>query len=346
MAKRCTPAGVSENSLNTLAQNGTAIIQGEGSDLSSDKAIKGRAKRKMISQAMVLSLIDVAMKRGDIDKVQSFWNTYHCQNSIVCNEGRIYGNYCKNRYCTLCCSIRKAEIINKYYPVIRQWQTPYFVTLTIKACKAGSLRIMVKALIRGFKRINEKYRKNNQRGKGIRLFGVKSVECNYNPISCTYNPHLHLIVANKEIAETLTAEWLALWTPKFTNRVAQHYRPIHDLEMALIETIKYGSKIFTEPDVRNKSKGSKDGTLYAAALYNIFNAMEGIRIFDRFGFDLPKAPLKERKGARVVTEFSKWVFSPQYFDWLNTENELTLSGYDPSADLRNLLENRIDKEQQ
>lgn len=31
-----------------------------------------------------------------------------------------------------------------------------------------------------------------------------------------------------------------------------------------------------------------------------------------------------------------------YYDWLNTENKLTPSGYDPEAKLLGLLENSID----
>ena len=113
---------------------------------------------------------------------------------------------------------------------------------------------------------------------------------------------------------------------------------------ALIETIKYGSKIFTEPDVNKKANSSNNGKIHAAAVYNIFDAMEGLRLFDRFGFDLPKGTAKERKGARVVTKYGEWLFVPQYFDWLNTENELTLTGYVPKTDLVNLLEYNIDLE--
>ena len=63
---------------------------------------------------MALSLIDVAKENGDVEREKAYWNTYYCQNSVITANGRLYGKYCKNRFCTLCCSIRKAEIINKY----------------------------------------------------------------------------------------------------------------------------------------------------------------------------------------------------------------------------------------
>ena len=114
---------LSQGVFNTLAQNGTsiydnnaAIIKGNGTDLNNGKASKGRAKRKMITQKMALSLIDVCNKNGTTERKQAYWNTYHCQSKIVTKDGKLYGNYCKNRFCTLCCSIRKAELINKYLP--------------------------------------------------------------------------------------------------------------------------------------------------------------------------------------------------------------------------------------
>ena len=342
---------VSGCSLNTLAQNGTtfdgqnaAIISGQGSELGNNKVLNGRAKRKIISQKMALSLIAIAEKKGQPEKVKAFWNTYYCQNRLITHDGRYHGKYCKNRFCTLCSSIRKAEIINKYYPVLKTWPEPYFVTLTVKAYPLKSLRTMLKGVIKAFRQISGNYRKMNQRGKGIRLTGIKSLECNFNPVKRTYNPHLHVIVPNKETAEILIKEWLAKWTPRHALRQSQDYRPIRNLATALIETIKYGSKIFTEPDVNKKANSSNNGKIHAAAVYNIFDAMEGLRLFDRFGFDLPKGTAKERKGAMVVTKYGEWLFVPQYFDWLNTENELTLTGYVPKTDLVNLLEYNIDLE--
>lgn len=358
MSKSIKSGFVSGSSLNTLAYNGTAsfntlaqtgtayikptaIISGVGSKMDSDKALKGKAKRKVISRKLTLKLATIAKGKQDEKYYQSFWNTFHCQNRVITFEGRIYGRYCKNRFCTLCSNIRRADIINRYLPVMQEWEEPYFLTLTIRACKAARLRVMFAALIRAIKRITAKYRKRNQRGKDIKLIGIKSLECNFNHEKRTYNPHLHLIVANKAIGDIILKEWLLLWTPKFAGRAAQDIRPVEDIEQNLIEVIKYGSKIFREPDMQNRAMKREESTMYVAALYNIFDAMKGLRIFDRFGFDLPKEA-KERIGARVVNDFYDWVFSPENFDWLNTENELTLTGYTPSNALRNILENNID----
>ncbi len=70
-------------------------------------------------------------------------------------------------------------------------------------------------MIRGFRRINTKHRKSHQRDTGIKLVGVKSLECEFNQKN--YNPHLHIITANREMAEVIVAEWLKLCTSEFAN---------------------------------------------------------------------------------------------------------------------------------
>lgn len=338
--------------LNTLAQNGTnnlqdngakcaAVYAGAGSELGNDKAMKGRAKRKTIGQALALSLIDIAIKKGNEERFFSLWNTWRCQNRLVTIDGRYYGKYCKTRICPICNSIRKADIINRYLPILQTWAEPYFVTLTIKACKADKLNGRLKAMIRAMKQIIGKHRKANQRGGGIKLIGIKSLECNFNPVTKTYNPHFHLIVPDKETANTIMSEWLKKWTVHFASGSGQDKRPVTDLQRCLIEVIKYGSKIFTEPDIYKKVKGVSDRDIYAAALYNIIDAMDGLRIFERFGFNLSPESRATPAGVRVAEKYDEWVYVPEFHDWLNTENELTLTGFSPQAELINLLKYNI-----
>lgn len=107
------------------------------------------------------------------------------------------------------------------------------------------------------------------------------------PIKKTYNPHFHIIVPNARTALIFKEEWQSLWTTKHTHHKAQHIRKITDIEHHLIETIKYGSKVFTDPDmIKDPKKRKRPPMIYAAAMDNIFAAMEGHRLFDRFGFNL------------------------------------------------------------
>jgi hypothetical protein len=76
--------------VHTLAQKGTApaqnemlVIHGKESDLSNNKALRGRAKRKLITQKMTANLMDVAKEKGDLKRAQSYRNAYYCQNRVL-----------------------------------------------------------------------------------------------------------------------------------------------------------------------------------------------------------------------------------------------------------------------
>ncbi len=354
--ERNTPkVSVSGGAIYTLAQNGTGndqsnmakpaiMVQGTGSALGNDTFLKQRAKKKIITATLALNLIKIAERKGDDDMIQSLWNTYHCQSRLYIVDGKFHGKYCKNRFCTICCGNRKAEIINKYLPVLQGWEKPYFLTLTVKNYQAENLKVMIEWIMLTFEKIYQRLKKSHQRGEGIKIMGVKSLECTFNPVTQTYHPHLHLIVASKEISDTLMAEWVSAWKARNKRLVswnAQKSLAVYNLNKALVEIIKYGTKIFTPSDVDSKSFKLNGGTINAAAMYNIIDAMKGVRIFDRFGFNLPKRT-KEIPGSKVASEYSEWKYARHYSDWLNTENELTLTGYIAPAPLVNTLRYNID----
>ena len=194
----------------------------------------------------------------------------------------------------------------------------------------------VKKMYKAFNLIHGRCKKRHQRGNEIKLIGVKSLECNFNPIKKTYNPHFHIIVPNAEVAHLLRKEWIEQWRPiqkancnynkyKYTNPAAQDIRKINDLEHALIETIKYGSKIFTEPDLKKKSRLPEDHTIYASTLHNIFSAMQGKRLFDRFGFNVLNQTNKSTL-SNWVNNYEKWEYSTQACDWVNESTGETLTG--------------------
>lgn len=333
----------------TLADNRTSkagqnhvIVNGEGSDLNNIKALQGRAKRKTITQVMMLNLIKIAQENGEPELEKSYWNTYYCQQNLVTADGRLYGKYCKNRFCTLCCSIRKAEIINKYYPVMKHWKDAHFVTLTVKSCKANQLPQYFKSIQDALKRIIEMYRKRYQRGTGLKLEGVRSMECNFNPSKNWYNPHFHLIVKDKWMAEVIVAEWLKRSKPKQTLGWCQKIIKVTDLEKGLIEIIKYGSKIFTEPDLQNRAKETETSYIYLKALDTILTAMKGKRIFDRFGFNLPEISNFERIPAKLLAKYDTWEYSIEASNWVNTATNETLSDYKLPTHLQAILTQNID----
>ena len=169
------------------------------------------------------------------------------------------------------------------------------------------------------------------------------MECNFNPKTKTYNPHFHLIVPNKEIADLLKKEWLFQWkhsTKLFTSPKAQDIRKVENLERDLIETIKYGSKIFTEPDLKKKGDKSIPPMVYARALDNIFSSLGNKRLFDRFGFNLPQE-IKTKTKSNLIQNFEEWTFYPSNNDWINKKSGEVLTGYCQTPELNHLLENGI-----
>lgn len=222
---------------------------------------------------------------------------------------------------------------------------PYFVTLTVKSCKADKLSLYIGKVLEGFSKIRERNKKRFQIGNGIKLIGVKSLECNFNPLKKTYNPHLHLIVANKEIGELIINEWIDIWTYKktniniHTNRKGQDIRKVFDVETNLIEIIKYGSKIFTEPDIKKKGKDNNNYQIYVSALDNILTAMKGKRIFERFGFNIEKQTKNSTGDLKVLTDYEEWDFNPSKANWENVMNEKPLTNYKLPSKLSAILEN-------
>ena len=72
----------------------------------------------------MLSLVDVSKSKENSEREKAYWNSFHCQNRIISSKNRIYGKYCKNRFCTVCSAIRKVDIINRYYPILQTWEEP------------------------------------------------------------------------------------------------------------------------------------------------------------------------------------------------------------------------------
>ncbi|MFN0217171.1 MAG: protein rep [Saprospiraceae bacterium] len=341
----------SEKAIYTLAECGTTKIEsatempirtlfGKGTDLADKRALNNRARRKLTAQVLCVMVATELEKRGEKELARTFWNTFHCQRKLVSHKGRSYGDYCKNRFCPLCVSIRRGEFINRYLPVIETWEDPYFVTLTQKSVPAEKLERWFFGVDKAFRQIKNKYKKRNQRGGKIKFMGIKCLECNFNPKRKWYNPHLHLIVPNKAMADLLKLEWQKKWTEKFTSPLAQKIRRVGSHRRDLIETIKYGSKIFTDFDARDK--GKMPPKIYVAAMINIYKAMKPYHLFDSFGFNLPKEEKSSTKTIVPSVECKDFIYAPEVYDWVNDKTGEGLTGYTPTAQLVWLFEENVD----
>lgn len=93
--------------------------------------------------------------------------------------------------------------------------------------------------------------------------------------------------------------------------------------------------------MKKKKKGTGNEKIYAGALYNIFNAMKGLRIFERFGFNLPKEKSKKRAPVLIVKDYQVWEYDLKHYDWFNSTGR-RLTAFDPVSQLIELLANNID----
>jgi len=58
------------------------------------------------------------------------------------------------------------------------------------------------------------------------------------------------LVSSKAGVELLIEEWLKACTQEFALPSAQNMRPVKDTVNDLVEVVKYGSKIFTDPTMK------------------------------------------------------------------------------------------------
>lgn len=330
---------------NIISPDPSHIIEvtGLGTERGETDILKNRAKRKMITQALVLNLIDAAKAKGAYDRVKLYWNAYHCQSEIFTSDGWVYSNYCKTRYCMVCNANRKADMINTWIPEIMKWEAPHFVTVTVKSVKAHKLNKWIgQGMIQNMRLIIEMLQKRHKRGKGINMVGTKSLECNFNPYKRWYNPHYHLIVANQEMAETLIYEWMKKWGKKHTNAKGQDMSRVRGVDSVLKEIIKYGSEIIREPGTIKKGERISP-MIYANVLDNIVAAFQGHRLFGRFGCNRPSRG-KIFIPPTQLRQHHEWSYDRQTCDWVHSITGEHLTGYTPNSQLKHMISHNINTE--
>lgn len=339
-------------SFNTLGYSGTILkdetadelhLMGKGVDLGNLTTMERRAKRKLITKTMNMLLRDIAAEEENWKWHARFEAAIRCQDELTEANHRTHSTYCKQRCCLICLANRKAQIINTYLSIVEDMADPHFVTLTVVSVKKDELKQRVKDIAKTIRTLIARYKKRHQRGKGMKFYGMWSLESNFNPIARTYNPHIHLILPSEYAAETFWDDWVTYWKKRNVkvDDKGQHYRRVKkDRTKDLIEIVKYGSKIFTEPDVAERMKYDlprKPSFLYVRALYNILMAMDGLDVFNTFGFPSPKR--RKHKCTTKVTEYTEWDYDLAAPDWVNAD--LKLVNYTPPDELEALLTSRV-----
>lgn len=324
-------------------------IRGSGTQIENNPALLKRANKKAITNSLVIAMVEVAKANSDTHMIKRYWNTYHCQTKLISKDGRYHTEWCKNRWCSTCCGIRKAMMIKRYYPIISQWEEPHLVTITLASVKAKDLNARINQMIKAFQNIMGRCNTRHSRGKGMKIKGIKSLECNFNATKRTYNPHYHLIVPSRVIGLYIKQEWKKELNKKEFNvgEKGQHIRKVENTEKDLVEVIKYGAKILSDPDPshkRKRTRGDLSGLhIYAHALHNIYKAFDKHHLFGRFGFKLPEGSMPEIH-VQQVDEFDKWEYNSKLMDWVNIDTGSLLTEYEMDGYLEYILNTYINKE--
>lgn len=260
---------------------------------------------------------------------QSYRNSVYCCEVLRQEAGKISGQYCGNRWCLVCASIRTGRAWNNYMPVMKSWRDKQFLTLTIKNVNGAQLRGTIAEMLFALTWI----KKEILRRYGIKLVGLRKLECTFNSETGEYHPHFHLVLMDAPMARLVKSMWLDVWGKEIANPAAQKMKPADNNSAG--ELFKYFTKLVT-----------KRRMMAPPALDTIFRAMKGRRVFQPFGFTIPKdddesGPITFEKGTQAPSrrdEIIVWDWMPSLHDWIDMETGDCLSGYEPTEDFRAFVE--------
>ena len=283
----------------------------------SKNILAGRAKSKAITNSLVqkLAALESPLKK-------SYWNTFHCCEHLAQNGQTLTAKYCNNRWCATCNRIRTAKLIDGYNPALKKLKNKYFVTLTIPNVKELELPGSIDLMLYNFNLIKDKLRK-----RGIKLIGIRKLECTYNSEKNNFHPHFHLIISGRFEADKLLNEWLKKYPD--ARKIAQDIRPAN--EKSVKELFKYFTKLV--------SKGTK-GKTHIFALDIIFQSMRGRRVFQPLGIrKYVSEDIQEIQGqlfedlrefdSNGNKTFTVWEWHVDFYDWIDTNTGEFLTGYMP-----------------
>lgn len=235
-----------------------------------------KLQRRAASKFLSKVLADELVKIQDSPLIKQYQRSVQCGEVI--EEHSYLGattaksKFCTKRWCLICNRIKTANLINIYNPVLQQLTDKQFVTLTCRNVVAGQLNTKIKQMIKDYQLIQDKLRK-----QGIKLKGIRKLECTYNSIEKTFHPHFHLIIEGQAAAEKLRDNWIDQ-DPENRILIANQVKP------ATAGSEKEIFKYFTKISANNKN----DKTVNIYALDWIFRSVQGIRIFQPVGIQREK----------------------------------------------------------
>lgn len=280
-----------------------------------DERLLKRARKKFLSAALAAELVKL-----DSPLNKAYAITHGCSATLAVSDiGELRALfYCRRRWCQTCASINMATLIEKYTPELKALQDPHFVTLTVRNCRADKLPAVLEEMGKTWRRITDKARK-----KGIPLRGIRKTEIK-SSIRKHFHPHFHLIVEGADAAEWLRTEWL-LRLNYCTSPDGQDVRKIDKIESAIIEVLKYATKLTCADDCRNQPLCTP------WEMDVIFRTTHGKRLIQPFG-GVRAIPEDAFEITPDVVHRAAGIYEWIGHDWFHTEYGHALSNWKPEPD--------------
>ncbi len=299
------------------------------------RALERRAKSKYLTQNLAVKLANVP----GTSQSKGYWRTYHCSSVMQKQGDRMVARFCKCRWCLTCCNCRTAELLRDYLPILKSWPEKYLVTLTVVNCKAEELEATIRHMLAVMSKIRETLKKQHQRGqRAAQIVGFRKLEVtfskSYRGDGKDYHPHFHLIVNDQAVAHDLWKLWLM--HNQTASADGQNVKQADNNSAA--EVMKYFTKII--------SRHSTKRVILVEQLNVIFEAVAGVRTFQTMGgIKVTKSTEADEQEADVLAEAMEteavYEWQQAVTDWVNLDTGELLTGFEPSEQLRDLVEKRM-----
>lgn len=306
--------------------SGTKVF-GKGKEIG-DIHLTNLAEQKYKMQHLIPALIEIAESEGNNRAKRSFKNALNCQQVLIQSDKSVYKTVsCKSRVCPICTNIKKSKNIVKYKEIIRSWEDPHLVTLTSKSVRKHFLDEEIRKTLRTFTLVRNSLKSKYQRGLEPKFIGIKALECNFNQMTKSYNPHLHIIVPNQYMATTLLNEWMRRNPLLKAKLITQ----ITNTDEEISKLIAYLNKSLSQ-NLHSNNQYNNPKHLYAKAIYNIHEALNRKHLFRGFGgFKLVQN--KEEIPFEILTKTNKVIYDLLSYNYFNQESGEQLTKFEPDSKL-------------
>ena len=239
-------------------------------------------------------------------------DTLYCCETMHQEGQYLTGNYCGHRWCLVCSRILTAKLIQGYGPILSQFQSPRFITLTIVCVNEYELLKALKNMIRVFNLINHNFRQR----RPYRIIGIRKIEIEPGRHPGEYHPHFHILLEGEQEGWALIEEWLKHF-PTADIR-GQKNQPCD--KGSLAEFFKYATKPAVHSD---KVKGKEISSAYQLDV--IYQTLHHRRIYQPIGIKkcVPEKieGILSQRIPDLKPAIQDWKWDHKEEDWKNTNGD-------------------------